>query len=131
MGLALVLLRGPEALGGDALGLGDDLVVVGLRGLHQEPGLVAGVGDDLLGVGRAVLEGLLREVARVRGLGVELLGLRVQALGLLGQRAGLLLGLGSGAPRRPAGHDEAGLQPVRSRLARGVGSGWPCIATIR
>ena len=89
----MVLLGGLEPLGGRALGLGDDLVVVRLRRLHQEPGLVAGVADDLLGVRGAVVEGLLREVAGPRGLGVELFGLVAQELGLLGERARLLLRL--------------------------------------
>ncbi len=108
VGLALVLLRPAESLGGDALGLRDDLVVVGLSGLHQEPGLVTGVRDDLLGVGRARVEGLLSQVARVRGLGMELLGLRLQALGLHGQRARLLLGLGLELLGHPLGMPKQG-----------------------
>ena len=59
---------------------------------------------------------LLGQVAGVHRLGVEPLGLLVQALSLLGQRRVPPPRPGSGAPRRPAGHDGAARQPARSRL---------------
>ena len=57
-GFALGLLGRQEASGGGGLGLGQDLVVMGLCRLHEQAGLVAGIGDDLVGVGRAVVEEL-------------------------------------------------------------------------
>ena len=127
--LVLALLGGLEPLGGRALGLGDDLVVVRLRRLHQEPGLVTGVADDLLGVRGAVVEGLLREIAGPGGFGVELVGLLAQALGLLGECASLLLGLGLQLLGDPLGMTKQRCSLVGPGGVRGVGSGWPCIAT--
>jgi hypothetical protein len=91
--LAQGLLGCLEPGGRRALGLGHDLVVVGLGGLHQEPGLVSRVGHDLVRVVRAVLELLLGEDPGPSGLLVVLVGLFVQAPGLLGEAPRLLLGV--------------------------------------